>query len=65
MRYIVNVGSVGQPRDLNVEASFVVFDERQRRVVWHRVPYDIDSVRRKIDDVELPAALGIRLAHGR
>lgn len=65
VRYIINVGSVGQPRDLNVDASFAIFDDRARTVVWHRVPYDIEGVRRKIDDVDLPTALGVRLSHGR
>jgi len=64
-RYIVNVGSVGQPRDLNPEASFVLYDEETQTVVWERVAYAIDAVREKIGAVHLPHALGERLLSGR
>jgi diadenosine tetraphosphatase ApaH/serine/threonine PP2A family protein phosphatase len=64
-RYIINVGSVGQPRDLNPEASFVVYDEEAKTVVWERVAYAIDAVREKIGAVHLPHTLGERLLSGR
>lgn len=64
-RYVINVGSVGQPRDLNTEASFAVFDRAAQTVVWRRVPYDIAAVRAKIAAVNLPEALGARLLSGR
>jgi len=64
-RYIVNVGSVGQPRDLNPDASFAFFEPAARRVVWERVPYEVARVRAKIDAANLPATLGKRLASGR
>ena len=64
-RYVINVGSVGQPRDLNTEASFAVFDRTAQTVVWRRVPYDITAVRAKIAAVNLPEALGARLLSGR
>ncbi len=64
-RYIVNVGSVGQPRDLNPAASFVRFDDAARTVVWERVPYPIERTQRKIADVRLPDALARRLTVGR
>jgi diadenosine tetraphosphatase ApaH/serine/threonine PP2A family protein phosphatase len=64
-RYVINVGSVGQPRDLNTEASFAVFDRTAQTVVWRRVPYDIAAVRAKIAAVNLPEALGARLLSGR
>jgi len=64
-RYIVNVGSVGQPRDLNPDASFVRFDDVARRVQWERVPYAIEETQRKIAAARLPDALGRRLGAGR
>jgi predicted phosphodiesterase len=64
-RYIVNVGSVGQPRDLNPEASFAIYDEAAQCVTWERVPYSIDRVREKICAAHLPVKLGERLARGR
>jgi diadenosine tetraphosphatase ApaH/serine/threonine PP2A family protein phosphatase len=65
LRYIINVGSVGQPRDLNAEASFAIFDRAAQTVVWRRVPYDIAAVRAKIAAAKLPEALGTRLLSGR
>lgn len=64
-RYIVNVGSVGQPRDLNPDASFVRFDDVARTVTWERVAYDCSPTQRKIGDARLPDALARRLAAGR
>ncbi len=64
-RYIVNVGSVGQPRDLNPDASFVRYDSEARTVVWHRVPYAIERTQQKIGEVRLPDALARRLGVGR
>ena len=65
MRYIVNPGSVGQPRDLNPEASFAFYDERARRIDWQRVPYAIAAVQEKIRAARLPASCARRLAVGR
>ncbi len=64
-RYIVNVGSVGQPRDLNPEASFVFYDPGARNVVWERVAYPIARVQEKILEAGLPEFLATRLAAGR
>jgi diadenosine tetraphosphatase ApaH/serine/threonine PP2A family protein phosphatase len=64
-RYIVDVGSVGQPRDLNPEASFVVYDPEERTVEWIRYAYPIEAVQRKIRAAKLPAYLADRLALGR
>jgi diadenosine tetraphosphatase ApaH/serine/threonine PP2A family protein phosphatase len=65
VRYLVNVGSVGQPRDLNPESSFAFFDSAARRVEWVRVPYDFASTQAKIEAAGLPPALARRLAAGR
>ncbi len=65
MRYIVNVGSVGQPRDRNPDASFIFYEPEAARVVWHRVPYEIAITQRKIGEAQLPGALATRLDVGR
>lgn len=64
-RYIIDVGSVGQPRDLNPEASFAIYDSTARRVEWIRYPYPISEVQQKIHDVHLPDYLATRLESGR
>jgi diadenosine tetraphosphatase ApaH/serine/threonine PP2A family protein phosphatase len=64
-RYLINVGSVGQPRDRNPEASFVRYDSSARAVVWERVEYAIAEVQAKIEAAHLPLALAERLGVGR
>jgi diadenosine tetraphosphatase ApaH/serine/threonine PP2A family protein phosphatase len=64
-RYIVDVGSVGQPRDLNPHASFVKFDSTTRNVQWVRYEYPIYAVQQKIHDAHLPEYLAARLEAGR
>ncbi|HVA38510.1 MAG TPA: metallophosphoesterase family protein [Candidatus Dormibacteraeota bacterium] len=64
-RYIVNVGSVGQPRDFNPAASFGFYDPEQRVVNVVRVPYEIERVQRKIHACRLPEQLAQRLTLGR
>jgi len=63
-KVIVNVGSVGQPRDLDARACYVTVDGREIR--WHRVPYDHKVTMEKILAVkELDEFLANRLAEGR
>jgi diadenosine tetraphosphatase ApaH/serine/threonine PP2A family protein phosphatase len=62
-RYIVNAGSVGQPRDGNPDASYVVFDGH--RIEIKRVPYDIVLTQEKMRRAGLPEYLIQRLAVGR
>lgn len=63
-RLMINVGSVGQPRDLDPRSCYVVFDEQ--RVVFHRVEYDIEDTVAKIEaEAELDNFLGYRLREGR
>jgi diadenosine tetraphosphatase ApaH/serine/threonine PP2A family protein phosphatase len=64
-RYIVDVGSIGQPRDLNPEASFVFYDPEKRTVEWVRYPYPIGEVQEKIHEAHLPEYLAMRLESGR
>jgi len=65
LRYIVNVGSVGQPRDGDCKASFCVYDDVDSSVEFRRVPYDARRARQKIIDCGLPKILGDRLLAGR
>ena len=63
-RALVNIGSVGQPRDGDPRASFVTYDGEA--VAFHRVPYDHESTAAKIRAIpELPDYLADRLAAGR
>ena len=64
-RYIVDVGSVGQPRDLNPAASFVFYDPERSRVEWVRYEYPIATVQAKIRKMGLPDYLAERLEVGR
>jgi len=64
-QYIVNVGSVGQPRDGNTMASFCVFDKSLGTIENHRVLYDIRKAQQKILDAKLPESLAVRLIQGR
>jgi predicted phosphodiesterase len=65
MRYLVNPGSIGQPRDGNPLASFAMFDSGTRSVSVYRVPYRIERAQQKILDAGLPRPLADRLALGR
>jgi diadenosine tetraphosphatase ApaH/serine/threonine PP2A family protein phosphatase len=64
-RYIVNVGSVGQPRDRDPRAAYALWDVEARRVSIRRVEYDVAAARRKIATAGLPRYLADRLAVGR
>ena len=63
-RYLVNVGSVGQPRDGDPRLCYAILDGDEIR--WRRLAYDVESAKRRIDAAEgLPASLGERLLVGR
>lgn len=64
-RWVVNVGSVGQPRDGDPRACFAVLDTETGRYEAHRVAYDLVSTGDKIREAKLPAVLSSRLALGR
>jgi diadenosine tetraphosphatase ApaH/serine/threonine PP2A family protein phosphatase len=64
-RYVVNVGSVGQPRDGDPAAAYAVWDLEAASVEVRRVGYDADEARRRIHAAGLPAILGDRLLRGR
>lgn len=63
-RYIVNAGSVGQPRDGDPRAGYAVYDDQRREVVIHRVEYDVASAQAKILKAGLPPRLAERLSRG-
>ena len=63
-RYIINVGSVGQPRDRNPLASFAVYDTAASEVEINRVEYDVETAQNKIIDAGLPQGLAFRLSSG-
>jgi len=65
VRYIVNVGSVGQPRDLDPRASFGIYDTDKESIEIVRVPYKVENAQEKILKAGLPEFLAIRLAMGR
>ncbi len=64
-RYIINVGSVGQPRDGSNEACYFVYDAQQKRAALKRLPYDYKKTQAKMKKRELPPFLIERLASGR
>lgn len=64
LRYLINPGSVGQPRDRNPEASFVILDTTKLTVQFFRVPYDIGKTQTSILKAGLPRILADRLAVG-
>jgi predicted phosphodiesterase len=63
-RYLVNPGSVGQPRDRCPMASFAEYYPDSRRLVLHRVPYDVEAAADKIRKAGLPENLANRLLVG-
>ena len=63
-RYIISVGSVGQPRDYDPRASYTIYDTEERTFEFRRVPYDIDSAAQKIFDSELERNFANRLFLG-
>jgi predicted phosphodiesterase len=64
-RYLINVGSVGQPRDGDPRACYVIYEPERAVVCYHRVQYPIIEVQEKMAEVGLPALLIKRLAFGR
>ena len=63
--YLLNPGSVGQPRDGDTRAAFVIADLPNKSVEFWRVPYDIDAVQKRMGAGGLPEPLIMRLAFGR
>lgn len=64
VKYLINPGSVGQPRDRNSRAAFAIYDSSARKIKFFRIEYDIKEAQRKIRAAGLPAALAERLNLG-
>ncbi|MBA7661354.1 hypothetical protein ES703_69370 [subsurface metagenome] len=64
-RYIINCGSVGQPRDGNPQASYGIYDTNLKKVIINRVSYPIYQTKKKIINAGLPRVLAERLSIGR
>ena len=64
-RYMINPGSVGQPRDGDWRAAFALFDTAANVVYFHRTPYNLKQAQDRIFAAKLPARLATRLAAGR
>ena len=65
INYLVNVGSVGQPRDGDPRAAFGIYDSEASTVVLRRTPYPVEIAQRRILSAGLPSSLANRLAIGR
>lgn len=65
VRYVVNPGSVGQPRDGDPRAAFAIYDSEGPTLILRRVPYAVDAAQRRILGAGLPASLANRLSVGR
>jgi predicted phosphodiesterase len=64
-KYIVNAGSIGQPRDGNPKASFLLYDTDKDKITYSRIEYDIKKAQDKIIKAGLPPFLAKRLEIGR
>ncbi len=64
-KLFINVGSVGQPRDGNPKASYVLFDMANHQIRFRRLDYDVEKAQKRILEAGLPEHLAARLAVGR
>ena len=62
--WLINPGSVGQPRDGDARAAWLELDTESWRAIYHRIGYDIDRAASAIEDAGLPGALARRLYVG-
>ena len=62
--YLINPGSVGQPRDRDPRAAYAIWDTDRRELRFRRVAYDVAAAQKKILDADLPPFLAQRLAIG-
>jgi len=63
-RRIFNCGSVGQPRDKDSRACYIIFDSRLQQLEYYRVSYDVDATVRAAQKAGLPSSIGKRLLKG-
>lgn len=64
LRYLINPGSIGQPRDRDPRASYMTYDSAKGIVRWYRVEYPVQESQRRIRKAGLPHTLADRLAFG-
>jgi diadenosine tetraphosphatase ApaH/serine/threonine PP2A family protein phosphatase len=63
--WLINPGSVGQPRDIDPRAAWILWDSEERAVTFCRTEYDVRTTQKKILDAGLPEILAVRLESGR
>jgi len=63
-RYLINPGSIGQPRDKNPASSFIIFDSGKMEISFNRFSYDVTKTQKKIREAGLPELLASRLEAG-
>ena len=64
-KYLINPGSIGQPRDGDWRAAFALFDSDAKVVQFYRIPYPVELAQHRIIAAELPEYLAVRLRTGR
>lgn len=64
-KYLINPGSIGQPRDGDWRAAFAVLDTVVWSVTYYRIPYPVEAAQKRIFDAGLPDRLATRLSEGR
>jgi diadenosine tetraphosphatase ApaH/serine/threonine PP2A family protein phosphatase len=62
--WLINPGSVGQPRDGDPRAAWLLLDTEEWTARWHRVEYPIDEAAKAIEEAGLPSVLAARLYSG-
>ncbi len=63
-KYLINPGSVGQPRDRDPRAAYAIYDNCAQTVTLYRLKYDLAAAQKKIRAARLPVANAVRLAAG-
>lgn len=63
-RYLLNPGSIGQPRDRDPRAAYLIYDSEASTVRWQRLDYDVEKAQERIERAGLPKVLADRLALG-
>ena len=63
-RYLINPGSVGQPRDLDPRAAYAILDTESRTLTLRRVNYDVEAAAAKISNTGLPTSFATALRKG-
>jgi predicted phosphodiesterase len=64
-RFIINVGSVGQPRDRNPKSCYLIIDTESLDISFPRVEYDIKTYQKKMTEIDMPPFLVSRVEEGR